>query len=110
MTPEQILLLIEPFLGSISYIILAAALALLFKKYIEGLIDGLIAFFGNDLDEDDIVYIDGRKARVARIGPLKTIFYMYDTNTKWPVQNKRLAFLRIEKKLSTNGHGLKTKD
>ena len=101
--PIDLHLLVESFIGVWGYTILGLFIAIFLKKYIESAIDSLVAFAGNDLNEDDIVYLKGRKARVARTGAFKTIFYMYDNNTKWAVQNKHLSGLNIEKKLPQNG-------
>jgi len=87
------------------FLILAIAWKLI-QKLIIGSVEGMLEFWGSNLDEDDIVYIKGtRRARVARTGMLKTVFYMYDTNSKMVVQNTKLESLGIEKKLSTNGGG-----
>ncbi|MBC8410356.1 MAG: mechanosensitive ion channel [Rhodobacteraceae bacterium] len=75
------------------------------KDIIHNFVAGAMVFLGTDLDEDDIIYISGRKARVSRCGWRKTIFYMYEGNTKMIVPNERLKNLTIEKRLPTNGGG-----
>lgn len=91
------------------FIILAIANKLV-QKFIIGSVEGITAFWGHNLDEDDIVYIYNgtRKARVARTGWLTTVFYLYDNNTKLVVPNIRLNSLGIEKRLPTNGGGKET--
>ena len=64
---------------------------------------GLIIFCGKDIENDDIIYISGRQARVVRVGLRRTIFYMTDRKTKMVVPNQQLKFLTIEKKLNLNG-------
>ena len=81
-------------------------------------------FAGREYSEDDIVTIDGRPARIVRIGLTKTVFYMYSFRdgiivggTKMAVENSSLPQMRIERPLvkidptdlfrpgETNGHG-----
>lgn len=81
----------------------------MFKEFLRNAIAGLSVFFGNDISEDDIVYVNGRKARVSRVGMRKTIFYMADNNSKMIVPNERLKHLTLEKKLSINGNNLISK-
>ena len=59
--------------------------------------------FGNDINQDDVIYISGRKARVVRVGLSKTIFYMRDRGTKMIIPNTQLKLLTLEKKLLHNG-------
>jgi len=42
------------------------------------IVAGMAIFVGNDFNEDDIVYISGRKARINRVGMRKTVFIMLD--------------------------------
>ncbi len=94
-------------IGAAVIMILGLIITRLVMKFAEGAVEGIAAFWGHNLDEDDIVWIFNgtRKARVARTGWLSTVFYLYDTNSKKVVANKDLAKLGIEKKLSTNGGG-----
>jgi hypothetical protein len=77
------------------------------KDMLKEIVAGLAIFIGNDFNEDDIVYISGRKARINRVGLRKTVFIMLDVDphTKWPVMNHRLQGMNIEKTLPTNGTG-----
>jgi len=99
---EQI---VKKIVGDYSWFIIGAFAMIWFKNAIENFFQGFITFFGNDLNEDDILYINGRKSRVSRVGFRKTIFYMYGRNAKMIVPNERLKHLTIEKMLPTNGDG-----
>ena len=65
-------------LGKYGWLFLAGAAALLFRQTIENAIDGLMIFFGNDYNEDDVVEIDGKPGRIVRVGIWKTVFFTYD--------------------------------
>ena len=65
---------------------------------------------GKDLDTDDVVILDGRPARVIRVGVWKTTFFAYDIGTangkpfvkggtKIQIQNDKLKEPVIEKPL-----------
>ena len=56
-------------------------------------------FMGNDFNNDDIIYISGREARIVRVGMTKTVFYMKDRGTKMIVPNEKLKNLTLEKRL-----------
>jgi hypothetical protein len=60
-------------------------------------------FIGHDFDNDDMLYISGRAARIVRVGFFRTVFYMVDRDTKMVVPNDRLKTLTIEKRLNRNG-------
>ena len=76
---------------------------LFFKDTMSNLFQGVMVFLGNDINNDDILYLSGRRARVIRMGIRKTIFYMSDRGTKMIVPNDRLKVLTIEKMLPRNG-------
>ena len=58
---------------------------------------------GSDFENDEILYISGRQARVIRLGLTSTTFFMTDRATKMLVPNSQLKALVIEKKLPVNG-------
>ena len=89
-----------------AWIFVVAFALLLFKSSIENGVAGLQVFFGSDYDEDDVVIVDGRPGRIARVGLTKTVFYLYTYRhgvlvggTKLAVANTALASMRIEKPL-----------
>jgi len=79
--------------------------AIIFKETIQNALDGVRVFWGSDLNEDDIVILDGDPARVVRVGWFKTSFYMYSIDaagvyrngTRLGVANCKLDEHRIEK-------------
>jgi len=95
--------LAQNMIGYYGWMIVAAFLGLLFKESLVAMIQGLFVLFGNDINNDDILYISGRQARVVRVGFRKTIFYMTDRGTKMIVPNVKLSSLTIEKQLPQNG-------
>jgi len=95
--------LIEHVVGSYGWFILLAFLAILGKDALHKAAEGLLVFAGSDFCNDDILYINGRQARIVRVGFFKTIFYMTDRKTKMVVPNNRLQMLTVEKALPKNG-------
>ena len=83
-----------------------AIVGLIFKASIEKFIASLFVFFGNDYNEDDIVYINNKPGRIVRMGYTKTVFFIYDIvdgkivgGYKLVVQNDKLSEMNIEKPL-----------
>ncbi len=93
-------------IGKYGWMLVVAFITLLFKDFVHKLLKGISVFMGNDINNDDIIYISGRQARVVRVTPTKTIFYMSDRGTKMMVANDRLETLAIEKELPRNGKSL----
>ena len=91
--------LIEQMIGHYGCIALTFALAFFFKQSIMNMILGMQVFVGNDFNNDDIIYISGREARIVRVGITKTVFYMTDRGTKMIVPNEKLKDLTLEKRL-----------
>ena len=85
------------------WLLLAALVGFFFKEAVHKAVEGLMVWMGHDFDNDDVLYISGRQARIIRVGVFKTVFYMTDRGTKMIVPNDRLKLLIIEKKLPLNG-------
>jgi len=100
--PPELQQAAEQLIGSYGWFVLIAFLGLLFKDAIHKAVEGLLICVGKDFCNDDVLYINGRQARIVRVGFLKTIFYMTDRGTKMIVPNDRLKLLVIEKKLPKN--------
>ena len=94
---------VQDFLGNYGWIILVALLGFFFKETVHKAVEGFMVWMGHDFDNDDVLYISGRQARIIRVGILKTVFYMTDRGTKMIVPNDRLKMLTVEKKLDKNG-------
>ena len=95
----------EELLGQYGWIAVTFGLGFFFKESIINMIQGMQVFIGNDFNNDDVIYISGREARIVRVGITKTVFYMTDRNTKMIVPNEKLKDLTMEKRL-TPGHHL----
>ena len=95
--------IIEDLIGSYGWFVIIAFLAILGKDALHKAAEGFLIFLGKDFQNDDILYISGRQARIVRVGLFKTIFYMTDRKTKMIVPNDRLKLLVVEKTLPKNG-------
>ena len=102
-TPEQIEHVAQDLVGQYGWFVLAALAAILAKDMIINFAQALLVFMGSDFNNDDIIYISGRQARIVRVGIRTTCFYMTDRASKMVVPNEQLKQLTIEKKLMQNG-------
>ena len=91
--------LMEQFIGHYGWIAVTFAMGFFFKESIINMMQGMQIFMGNDFNNDDIIYISGREARIVRVGMTKTVFYMKDRGTKMVVPNEKLKNLTLEKRL-----------
>ena len=98
--------LMQEMIGHYGWIALTFALAFFFKQSIMNMILGMQVFVGNDFNNDDIIYISGREARIVRVGITKTVFYMTDRGTKMIVPNEKLKDLTLEKRLPAGKRGV----
>ena len=107
---EQLQQELEGLLGNYLWLFISGLLFLMFKSTIESLVEGIKVFLGKDLNTDDVVILDGRPARVVRVGMWKTIFFVYEVGTvigepyvkggnKVAIQNDQLKVHIIEKPL-----------
>ena len=98
--------LMEQFIGHYGWIAVTFAVGFFFKESIINIIQGMQIFMGNDFNNDDVIYISGREARVVRVGMTKTVFYMKDRGTKMVVPNEKLKNLTLEKRLPAGKRGV----
>ena len=102
--------LIQEFIGNYGWLFLAGIAVLIFRSAIEGIVEGLKVFIGKDLNTDDVVTLNGRPARVVRVGVFKTTFFVYNIGcvdgkpyikggSKMHIQNSVLKNHTIEKPL-----------
>lgn len=96
---QEIKLFVEEMLGHYGWMIITIIFGFLFKESIVNAVQGFMVFVGNDFNNDDVIYISGREARIVRVGISKTVFYMTDRGTKMIVPNERLKSLTLEKVL-----------
>ena len=110
MNEEQLQSQAEGILGYIMYFVLSGVALLLVKSTIESLVESIKVFMGMDLNTDDVVILNGRPARIVRVGMWKTTFFAYDIGTangepyvkggtKIQIQNDKLKDQIIEKPL-----------
>ena len=110
MNEEQLQSQAEGVLGYIMYFVLSGVALLLVKSTIESLVESIKVFLGKDLNTDDVVILNGRPARIVRVGMWKTTFFAYDIGmangepyvkggTKIQIQNDKLKDQMIEKPL-----------
>ena len=100
---QQLEQVAQRLIGSYGWMAFGAFAMFFFKESIQSLVGGIQLIMGNDINQDDVIYISGRKARVVRVGLKKTIFYMRDRGTKMIIPNTQLKKLTLEKKLQHNG-------
>jgi small-conductance mechanosensitive channel len=101
--PEQVENIAKNLFSEYGWIFAAGVVALLVKDVMINLVKGILIFYGHDFDNDDVIYISGRQARIVRVGVTSTTFYMSDRKTKMVVPNEQLKELTIEKTLGING-------
>ena len=110
MNEEQIQKEAENILGYLVYFVLSGVALLLLKSTMESMVESIKVFWGKDLNTDDVVVLNGRPARVVRVGMWKTTFFVYEVDTangkpyvksgnKLQIQNDRLKDQVIEKPL-----------
>ena len=90
-------------IGEYGWVALAALVAILAKDVVIKFAQSILVFFGHGFENDEIIYISGRQARIIRKGVTSTTFYMSDRRTKMVVPNEKLSDLTVEKMLPHNG-------
>ena len=93
----------EGAVGHYGWLIIAAFVTLLFKDILFNFAQGLIIYWGSSFENDEVLYISGRQARVIRMGVLSCTFFLTDRQTKMIVPCSQLKHLTVEKKLPLNG-------
>lgn len=92
-------------MGDYFILTLCTILVLAFKDVFGKIIAAFLFFVGKDFDVDDVVYIEGKKkARILRVGPMRTTFLMEKTGRKLVVYNTKLGEMMIEKSLPNGKH------
>jgi len=102
-TPDQAEKVAQDLVGEYGWFALAALIAILAKDVMMNFAQAIMVFAGSSFNNDDIIYISGRQARIVRVGVRSTTFYMTDRKTKMVVPNEQLKQLTIEKTLCQNG-------
>jgi hypothetical protein len=110
MNEEELKKQAEGILGYIMYFLLSGVVLILVKSTLESIVESIKVFWGKDLNTDDVVILNGRPARVVRVGMWKTTFFVYEVGTangkpfvksgnKLQIQNDKLKDQVIEKPL-----------
>lgn len=104
--PQHLESMAKNLIGDYGWLFVAGLVILLFQSSIKKLAASLFVFVGGDYKTDDVVFVDGKPARIIRVGFVKTVFFIYDVHegkivggSKLVVQNEWLAKLKIEKPL-----------
>jgi len=104
--PQHLESMAKNLIGDYGWLFVAGLIVLLFQSSIKKLAASLFVFVGGDYRTDDVVFVDGKPARIIRVGFVKTVFFIYDVHegkivggSKLVVQNEWLAKLKIEKPL-----------
>ena len=104
--PQHLENMAKNLIGDYGWLFVAGLIVLLFQSSIKKLAASLFVFVGGDYRTDDVVFVDGKPARIIRVGFVKTVFFIYDVHegkivggSKLVVQNEWLAKLKIEKPL-----------
>ena len=97
---------IKNLVNEYSWLLVTGVALLLFNNTITELVDGIMIFFGNDYNEDDVVEVDGSPGRIVRVGMWKTVFFIYHIvngkivgGSKLVIANSKLKDLKIENPL-----------
>ena len=102
-TQDQVEGVAKTIFSEYGWVILVGIIALLSKDLMMNFVQGLIVFMGSGFNNDDMIYISGRQARIVRVGIRSTTFYMTDRKSKMVVPNEKLKELIVEKSLPKNG-------
>ena len=104
----------EAFVGAWIWVGLALFLVLLFRNFLQNVVEGMSIQWGSEYEQDEVVWLhlngDRRPARIARFGLARTSFYWYDVlekdgkttitgGTLLTVPNSEVKLLRIERPL-----------
>ena len=100
---EQLETVIQNIGNEYLWVAIGVAATFFCRDLILNFVQGMLVFLGSNIENDDIIYISGRQARVVRKGFKATVFYMTDRKTKMIVPNEQLKFLTIERRLPVNG-------
>ena len=104
--PQHLENIAKNLIGDYGWLFVAGLVILLFQSSIKKLAASIFVFVGGDYKTDDVVFVDGKPARIIRVGFIKTVFFIYDVHegkivggSKLVVQNEWLGRLKIEKPL-----------
>lgn len=95
-TPEA-QALVSALVGWAGGLFAIGCIVLIFRTTIQNVVAGILFKKGSELQLDQTVLISKRKARLVRVGILKTVFYMDNgKQTKMILPNSQLVELTLE--------------
>ena len=86
-------------ISTMKFPLLGVVVLAVIKDKLFNLIDGILFRFDKDFNEDDPIYLQGREARITKIGIFKTKVHMKDRNTMRKINNFDIDRLVMEKPL-----------
>ena len=99
----------QSLLGDWIWLFVAGVAVLWFREIIQEFAAGLGVYFSRQWAVDEIVYLNGRQARIARIGMVETTFYTGDravelgfAGTVMKIRNTALRDITCEKILTNH--------
>ena len=78
--PQHLESMAKNLIGDYGWLFVAGLVILLFQSSIKKLAASLFVFVGRDYKTDDVVFVDGKPARIIRVGIVKTVFFIYDVH------------------------------
>ena len=84
-------------MGEYGLIVLGCFFMLLGKDLLSNVVQGLIIFIGNSWKNDEILYLNGRQARIVRKGFFSTCFFLPDRHTSMNIPNCNLKDCVVER-------------
>ena len=95
----------QGFIGKQGWLFVAGIAAIMFNGLISSSAKGIMLWWSKQYQPDDIVILNGRRARIVRVGMTETVFYFEDTSTKLTVPNEAVKGLGIEKEIKPMNMG-----
>jgi hypothetical protein len=89
-------------IGEFGWIFVAGVAVLMFRELVQNFAAGLKVYFSKQWALDEIVFLNGRQARIVRIGMTETVFYMSDRKSTMRIENTSLSTLICEKILTNH--------
>ena len=86
-------------MGEYGLIVLGCFLMLLGKDLLSNCVQGLIIFWGNSWKNDEVLFLNGRQARIIRKGFFNTCFHLVDRGSAMTIPNCNLKDCVVERLL-----------
>jgi small-conductance mechanosensitive channel len=96
---DQLVNLLKIEAGTIIIGWIAVVIGLVLKDILTSLAFGIMFYLDPQFVEGDVVYIDGEKAIIQKIGISVTIFKIYDTSRWRYIKNEKIRYHKLEKQV-----------